>query len=311
MQHRRLLWITIVLAGFVFAGCSPSEQTASPSTQTRPSTAGGADAAQLQFVGAVATGTGKVVLAQPADLSFSTPGQVIELTVEEGDIVQAGQVIARLDTAIVDTTLKRAEADLAVSQAELAKVQAGASEEEIREAQSLATAVPFNWSMSPGQRPAEQEAAQARLDYLLAQPFPEDLALAQARVREAETVVAMAQAERDQATMMSPIDGEGARVFIHDYEHVESGQVVVQIGDMSLLRIEITDMTENDIARVKEGNSANVMFDALPGIKVPGTVTAIFQADRGVAAFVVVVDVEQFPEGIRPGMTAYVTIAVE
>jgi multidrug resistance efflux pump len=80
---------------------------------------------------------------------------------------------------------------------------------------------------------------------------------------------------------------------------------------MSQLRIEATDMPEIDITRIAEGNDASVMFEALPGVKVPGRVAAILQAEEGLAAFVVVVEVEYFPEGIRPGMTAYVTVSAE
>ncbi|MBN1312799.1 MAG: HlyD family efflux transporter periplasmic adaptor subunit [Anaerolineae bacterium] len=305
MQRSRWLWMVMALVSLMVVGCSVPEPT-----EMLPGTSGTSDFAQFQFAGSVVAGTGKVALAQPADLSFAAAGQVIELTVEEGDIVEAGQVLARLDTTVMDAALAHAEAELAVLQADLAKVQAGASDEQIREAEHLVDSAASNMSLSLAQRNAETAAAQARLDYLLALPLAEDLALAQAEVQEALAAVEVAQAERAQATMVAPIAGEVTKLFIDPYEYVKIGDAVMQIGDTSHLNIEVIDLSEFDIARIAVGDEATVMFEALSAVEVPGTVTAIIQSDAILAAFTVIVEMAAIPEGIRPGMSAYVDIDI-
>ena len=65
-------------------------------------------------------------------------GRILELPVEEGDRIEPGAIIARLDTSDTDLALKRAEADRAQATAQLRLLQAGARVEEIRQARAQA-----------------------------------------------------------------------------------------------------------------------------------------------------------------------------
>ena len=71
-----------------------------------------------------------VVPGREAELSFRTTGEVLELLVEEGVQVEAGQAIARLDSADADVAL--AQADAAVAQAEAGVTSAEAGVESAR-----------------------------------------------------------------------------------------------------------------------------------------------------------------------------------
>ncbi|QPH53640.1 efflux RND transporter periplasmic adaptor subunit [Pontivivens ytuae] len=68
--------------------------------------------------------TGQVEAAQTTDLSFEFGGRMAEITVDEGDIVEEGDVIARLDTALLETERRRLEAarDALVAQREFARL---------------------------------------------------------------------------------------------------------------------------------------------------------------------------------------------
>jgi HlyD family secretion protein len=79
---------------------------------------------------------GKVVPAQKTTLSFSLPGQVIDLRVDVGSAVKAGEVIGQLDTALLDAEIAKAEAAVKVAQAGLDRVKAGPRAEQVAEAQS-------------------------------------------------------------------------------------------------------------------------------------------------------------------------------
>ena len=73
-------------------------------------------------------------------LAFRTPGRVSQVLVDEGDVVQAGQVLARLDTTPQDNSLHSAQAALATAQARNALVHHGFRTEEIQQAQERVNA---------------------------------------------------------------------------------------------------------------------------------------------------------------------------
>lgn len=107
----------------------------------------------------------KVAPAQSAELSFAQNGVIQQIFVREGDFVQAGQVLAKLDPRDALVAVSKAEADLKNAQASLAEVKAGARTEEIAQAQAVL------------------DAAQARLDKLKANG---DIAAYQAAVAQAQ-----------------------------------------------------------------------------------------------------------------------------
>src|SRR5262245_17802054 len=78
----------------------------------------------------------KVVPARSAALSFATSDRVVEVLVQEGDAVQAGQLIARLARERAANRLARAEAQLAQAQATEQQLREGASEEDLAAAEA-------------------------------------------------------------------------------------------------------------------------------------------------------------------------------
>jgi HlyD family secretion protein len=89
---------TIILCAvlLVAAGCS-SKTTTTIKTQTAT--------AQKGSISVTVTGTGNLALSRTENLAFEIPGTVEEVLVETGDTVQAGQVLARLDTSAWDTQM--------------------------------------------------------------------------------------------------------------------------------------------------------------------------------------------------------------
>jgi HlyD family secretion protein len=80
------------------------------------------------------------VEADDVQLSAEVGGRVLELTVAEGDLVAAGQVIARLDTRDAELAIARAQADRAQADAQLRLLQAGSRPEDIRQSAAQVTA---------------------------------------------------------------------------------------------------------------------------------------------------------------------------
>jgi HlyD family secretion protein len=77
-----------------------------------------------------------IIEAHQVDVAPEVGGVLIELTAREGDLVREGQLLARLDTALIDAQLAQAEAAVAVAQANLDWMLAGARVEDVRQAEA-------------------------------------------------------------------------------------------------------------------------------------------------------------------------------
>ena len=122
--------------------------------------------------------SGNIEVTQ-AEVSFKIPGKLAERLVDEGEAVQAGQVVARLESSDLSHEVAARQAETAAVEAVLAELEAGARPEEIAQAEAAA------------------RAAQARLDEMLAGSRPEEIAAAQAALDQAQAETVRAQADFD------------------------------------------------------------------------------------------------------------------
>jgi HlyD family secretion protein len=113
-----------------------------------------------------------------AEVSFKIPGRVEQRLVDEGDLVTAGQLVARLDSRELDQEVAVQQAEVLAAQAALAELEAGSRPEEIAQA---AAAV---------------QQAEARLAELEAGSRPQEIATSEAAVASAR-----AEADRLQADL--------------------------------------------------------------------------------------------------------------
>lgn len=139
------------------------------------------------------TASGEVSARRSAELSFRVPGTVAELMVEEGTRVEEGQELARLDLAELELAVRQAEANLAQAQAGYARVEEGATPEEIAAARAQVAQAQGALRQARGsvtdQDIAAAEAALAsalaRQADIAAGPKSTDLTQAQAAVAQA------------------------------------------------------------------------------------------------------------------------------
>ncbi|GAB4285033.1 MAG: hypothetical protein Fur0025_16250 [Oscillatoriaceae cyanobacterium] len=149
---------------------------------------------ELQNFALKISASGTIQPVQSVNLSPKTAGRLDRLLVEQGDIVQAGQIIAVMESNDVRSRLSQANASVAQAQARLEQLQAGARLEEIEQAQSrLAQAQAQLAQVRSGPRPEEIEQGQARLAQAQAQlaqvrsgPRPEEIEQAQSRLAQAQ-----------------------------------------------------------------------------------------------------------------------------
>lgn len=150
-------------------------------------------AAQAQDLRVRITASGTVQPIQSVNLSPVTAGRVVELYVEQGDRVQAGQIIAKMDDDALQAQLQQGQANLAQAQARLAEAQAGSRPQEVAQAQArLAQAQAQLAEVQAGSRP--QEVAQAQSQVASAQSR---LNLASKRVDRYRYLVSQGAEARD------------------------------------------------------------------------------------------------------------------
>jgi multidrug efflux pump subunit AcrA (membrane-fusion protein) len=159
---------------------------------------------------------------------------------------------------------------------------------------------------------AQADAAEARLAFIESQPFEEDIVIAEAQVEQARADVTAAETQLEQATLRAPFAGTVVDVFVDPNEFVAPGQDVVQIGNLDTLQVETTDLNELDVASISEGNTVIITFDALPQLEVEGTVQRIApKSSRGTGVnYTATITMEDVPDAVRWGMTAFVDIRV-
>lgn len=128
------------------------------------------------------SGSGSIRPVQRVDLAFETSGQVAEVTVEVGDRVEAGRLLASLDAERLSLQLDQAEANVAAAEAQLAKLEAGA-----RSGEAEASAANLRAAE------AQVDAAAAERDQVARAAGEADIAAAEAELASAVTQQKKAQ----------------------------------------------------------------------------------------------------------------------
>lgn len=125
------------------------------------------------------------VEAEDVRLGSRVGGRVAEVLIEEGDAVQQGQMLARLEPYDLREQYAQAEADLAAREAEYQKVTAGFREEEIAQAE------------------ARYDRLVAKLDLLRAGPRPQEIVAARSRLAQADAELQLARRTFDRVEQLS------------------------------------------------------------------------------------------------------------
>jgi HlyD family secretion protein len=206
---------------------------------------------------AVRIASGQVTLAQAAletarvqrDRDRNVEALVLQVATAEGGVAVAESALARTEAQLA-TLLDLLDHPLvAQSQVTLAET-------------SYRSAV------------AAADAAQARLDAILAGPASQDVALARAGVDQAESGLAILALQREKLTVRSPLDGLVVANAARLGELVAPGAPIMTIADLSRLYLTIF-VPEDEVGRVHLGQQASVSVDAYPGRAITGSVSFI------------------------------------
>lgn len=144
----------------------------------------------------------------------------------------------------------------------------------------------------------------------VAGPDPDELALAEATVANAEAQLAAAEAAVSDLELEAPIAGTVANVLGKAGETAAAGQLAVVIADFSGWIIETENLTEIELPSVEIGQPVKITFDALADIELAGFVTAIrplFEIRSGDVTYTVTIGLDATDPRLQWGMTAVVT----
>ena len=304
---RRGVWVAVLVLAVVLAGAGGSWSQSVEAAEVKTA-AVSARSGTAASPGAVLDASGYVTARRRATVSSKVTGKVLEVFVEEGKPVRAGQVMARLDDAQV-------RAALAVAEAQLEAARRGAAEDEarLREAElTLGRREQLIDQKVIGR--AELDSARAEVESLKAR-----IALAQQQVKVSESLVSQRRTDLADMTVRAPFDGVAISKDAQPGEMispVSAGGGFTRSGigtivDMSSLEIEV-DVSESYINRVHPNQPVEAVLDAYPEWRIPGhVITTVPSADRQKATVKVRIGFEQLDPRILPDMGVKVSFLTE
>jgi RND family efflux transporter MFP subunit len=320
-RSRRGIWITLALVLLVVVGIFGWRATATlraveVSTITPTIEQTGRASAGTPIL----TASGYIVARREAIVSSKIQGRLAELNVEEGSVVNEGDVLARLENpdfvasvararaqlsqaqaavSSADAQIKRAEADLAEMRRQLGVAQK-LSADELLPVDSLDAA-------RSKVRMAEAALGQTRAD----------AERAVAARQQARADLAVAQAQLQNTVIRAPFAGTVVRKMAEVGESVApippgvnistASGAIVALADLATLEME-ADVSEANVARLQEGQPAEVTVEAFPDRKYKAVLRQIIPtADRTKATVLTKVTLLDKDKDLKPEMSAKVT----
>jgi HlyD family secretion protein len=248
------------------------------------------------------TATGTVSPLIQVLVGSQISGQISKLYADWNSKVKKGEVIARLETALLDANVMQCKANLLAAEGNLAKAKAqafDATHQATRSSELL----------------AKKLVAQADTDTAQATALADDAAVKAAEGQLAQTKSALDQAKINlaYATIYSPING----VVIS--RSVDVGQTVAAAmsaptlftiaEDLEKMQVD-TSVAESDVGKITTGMEATFTVDAYPGERFRGKVRQVRNSPttvQSVVTYDAVVDVPNVELKLKPGMTANVS----
>lgn len=271
---------------------------------------------QAREISSTITATGQIRARNQVNISSEVMGRVVSLLVEEGDEVEAGDLLLTIDP-------RQAEAAVARAQASLSQVEAQAIQQEANFRQAERDLVRQTELHASGVITEQDlEVAETRV-----QTSRATLESSRHGVEQARAALEEANEQLANTTIHAPIGGKVLRRNIREGETAvvgtmnNAGSLLLTIGDLSAIEA-VMVVDETDIPFISVGDSAVVELDAFPDRTFPARVTSIAnssiqsgssnQVQTGVSVtFQVILTLIDPPGDLRPDLSATADIFVE
>lgn len=275
----------LVVLIFILGGCT-AEQDVGPVYDTA-----GIERRTLEVA---VSSAGIVEPLATVEVKSKASGEVLDVLVETGDLIEEGALMVSIDPRIVRNRLAQSDANLkaAISRREIAQTQKDRVE-----------------SLVANGTLTQADLEQATLD----------LANAEAQVVSARVEVENAKIAVDDTDIRAPVRGtiifkpvEIGQVISSPTQDFAGGTLLMQMADLSAVQIRSL-VDETDIGKIRPGMPANVSVAAYPNQPFPGEVVKIEPqavVEQNVTMFAVLVSIRN-PDGLlMPGMNAEVEVSV-
>ncbi len=247
--------------------------------------------------------TGRVSAQRKAAVSTKATGRLEFLGVQEGSVVKAGEILARIENRDVTATLDQAQAALRAARAntEQGMAELRDAESNLKRSEDLANK---NFISS-----ASLDTAKARFDKARAAVASLNGAIGVAEANVRATSVAV-----EQTLIRAPFDGvvltKNANVgdIITPFSSAaDSKGAVVNMADMSTLEVE-ADVSETSLSKITVAQPVEIQLDAFPDLRLLGKVSRIVPTvDRSKATVLVKVEFIEKDKRVLPDMSAKVS----
>lgn len=220
---------------------------------------------------ATVTASGNVRATRKVDISSDISAKVAELLVDEGEDVEEGQVLLRLDPTRYQAALNRSEANLSQVRAQVAQ-----SEANLLRASRQAERMRSMWA-SDSLLVSRQEVENAETDLEIQESM---LEAATFGVSQAQAAVEEARDQLSKTVIVAPMSGRVTRLNVEEGETVivgtmnNPGSLVLTVSDLSVMEV-VLEVDETDVPEIALGDEATVELDAFPELEFPGLVTEI------------------------------------
>jgi membrane fusion protein YbhG len=275
-------------------------------------------------------------------VSSQVTGKVLSLLKDEGENVNAGDTVLIIDHEILAYQLQQAVAAEEAAQAQLNLLKAGAREEDIKQGEEVVTQAQV--SFETAQKDAERmkalfnsksitekqyEDAASRLNITQAQltsakenlkklknfARPEDKNQAKANVDKQVAAINLLKKQIRDSYVQSPINGIIVKKFFEPGETVTMLSSLFKASDLKVVNL-IIYVSEEELGKVKLGQTADVSSDTYPNKKYEGKITYISpeaeftpkniqtKDERTKLVFAVKIEIKNPKFELKPGMPA-------
>ena len=250
--------------------------------------------------------SGTINPVNTVSVGSTVSGLIKEIYVDFNSVVKKGQVLAQIDPAIFEATVKQQQAAIVNAQANLAKLQANAD-------YSRKT---FNRYQNLYKRNfiSKSDLDQAKSTY---QADMAQIAAAKAQIVQAQAQYKTALTNLDYTKITAPVDGMIISRKIDVGQPVaasfQAPELFTIAQDLKKMQIEV-NVSEADIGKVEKGQSVIYTLDGYPDSEFYGKVTQVRISPTtvsNVVTYSVIVEVENEDLKLKPGMTANVQIVTK
>lgn len=275
-------------------------------------------------------------------VSFKVQGRIIALPIEEGQQVEQGALLARLEDADFQQKVRIDEAAVAVRQSNLALTLAGTREQEVKASQQAVVDAQADLAEKKLDNNRAQQlyakdeisaqdrdlaatalkradaafkAAEQRYNEAAEGSRKEDVAIARANLNEADADLGLSRIDESYTTLRAPSAGVITVREAELGEVVEPGSPVVTLADLDHLWLRAY-VAETDLGRIHWGQDANITTDTYPGKQYHGRISFISPdaeftpksvqttEERVTLVYRIKIDIDNPNHELKPGMPA-------